>query len=127
MIDHFSDSRIIQHHVGNRHLNIDHQTVRLMSLTKAHGPDQDIIAVFTLFLDIRFIFMKRYRYLPCFHKATILYSKFPHCLLLFAIETGNLPDSVKKKRCHNDISLNIPAYPVLILFFRLLWLHSPRG
>ena len=60
MIDHLSNGRIVQHHVGNCHFNINHQTVHFMTLSQAHGPDQNIIAVFTALPDIRFIFMERY-------------------------------------------------------------------
>ena len=66
--------------------------------------------------------MKRYRYLPCFHKVTILYSKFPHCLLLFAIETGDLLDSVKKRDAPMTSLLIFPHIRFLFFFLGLFGL-----
>ena len=72
-----------------------------------------------LVLEGAIIFMKRYRYLLCFHKATILYSKFPHCLLLFAIEAGDLLDSVILFHMHQ-----LNCLQNLISVFHSICLHT---
>ena len=76
MIDHLSNCGIIQHHIGNCNLNIDHQTVYLMPFPKTHGTDQDIITVFTSFPDTGFIFTEQRRNLLFFHRLTFLFSQY---------------------------------------------------
>ena len=43
--DHFSKCGILQHHIGSRHLNVNHQAVHLALLAEAHPPDLNIPAV----------------------------------------------------------------------------------
>ena len=56
MIDHLSNGRIIQHHIGNCNFYIDHQAVHLLFLPQPHGTDKNITAFLQPASQIFFIF-----------------------------------------------------------------------